>query len=288
MIKTCFKFLLCVAIYSLVYIAAGAIMPYSQGFKEFGAGASDNSFVLLFMLINSAWICFTMYFIVKNTHLPRRRLFFYIVFVLFFVNSFMMQIETLLFSGAFPVLTKLDIILIMITSIFPLLATTPLIIKFFQNKEAVAGENDIDKKSLIIKLGIIGIVYPCLYYLFGYFVVMRLFFDAAQPFYAETIAGITGVNFSFFPIQIIRGILFGIFVLPLKSMFDNKTTFIASVCFVYLCTAVQLIVPNSLMPDLVRLAHLIEISSSMLLFGIIVGNILWRRRVKQLESGNAG
>jgi hypothetical protein len=235
--KTFFKMLLCVVIYTFIYLVAGAIMPYSQGFKEFGVGAPDNSFVL-FMLIYNAWICFTIYFIVRNTHFSEKRLFFNIVFVLFFVNSFMMQIETLLFSGAFPVLTKPDIILIMITSIFPLLATTPFIIKFFQNKEAVVDIKNFNIKTLLVKLGIIGIVYPCLYYLFGYFVVMRLFFDAAQPFYAETIAGITGVNFSFFPIQIIRGILFGIFVLPMKNMFDKKTTFIASVCFVYLCTAV--------------------------------------------------
>jgi hypothetical protein len=263
---------------------AGAIMSYSQGFKEFGVDASDNSFTLLFMLINSAWICFTIYFIVKNTHSSKKKLFFYIVFALFFVNSVMMQIETLLFRGAFPILTILDIILIMITSIFPLLATTPLIIKFFQNKESVDSVIDIDKKSLILKLGIIGIVYSCLYYLFGYFVVMRLFFDAAQPFYAETIAGETGVNFTFFPIQIIRGILFGIFVLPMKNMFEKKITFIVSVSLVYLCTAVQLIIPNPLMPDIIRMAHLIEISGSMLLFGIIVGNILWGKKQFNVQS----
>jgi hypothetical protein len=48
----------------------------------------------------------------------------------------------------------------------------------------------------------------------------------------------------------------------------------------YLCTAFQLIIPNKLFPDIVRIAHLIEMTGSMLLFGIIVGNILWGKRVK--------
>jgi hypothetical protein len=256
-------------------------MPYSQGFKELGA--PDNYFTFLFMLINSAWICFTIYFIVKNTHFSGKRLFFNIVFVLFFVHSFMMQVETLLFGGAFPVLTKPDIFLIMMSNIIPLLATTPLIIKFFQNKEAEVDVKNFNIKTLFLKLGIIGIVYPCLYYLFGYIVVMRLFSEAAQPFYAESLESIAG-TLILFPIQIIRGILFGIFVLPLKKMFKEKTAFIASVCFVYLCTAVQLIVPNTLFPDNVRIAHLIEMTSSMLLFGIIVGNILWGKRIKHIEN----
>jgi hypothetical protein len=104
---------------------------------------------------------------------------------------------------------------------------------------------------------------------------MRLFYEAAQPLYAEFITGIGGINMFLIPIQIILGILFGIFVLPLKNMFNKKITFITSVCFVYLCTGLLLIIPNALFSDAVRIAHLIEISSSMFLFGIIVGSILW-------------
>jgi len=78
------------------------------------------------------------------------------------------------------------------------------------------------------------------------------------------------------PFQIVRGILFGLAIIPIKNMVNkNKIVFIISVCLIYLCTAIVLIIPNVLFPDTVRIAHLIEMSSSMLLLGIIVGNILW-------------
>jgi hypothetical protein len=63
----------------------------------------------------------------------------------------------------------------------------------------------------------------------------------------------------------------------------NKGVFITSVCLVYLCTAVMLIIPNALFPDIVRIGHLIEMTSSMFLFGLITGNILWAKR-KGLET----
>jgi hypothetical protein len=37
----------------------------------------------------------------------------------------------------------------------------------------------------------------------------------------------------------------------------------------------MLIIPNVLFPDIVRIGHLIEMASSMFLFGIITGNIVW-------------
>jgi hypothetical protein len=81
------------------------------------------------------------------------------------------------------------------------------------------------------------------------------------------------------PIQIIRGILFGLFIIPLRKMISSKTKFITSVCFVYLCTAFSLIIPNVLFPDIVRIAHFIGMTGSMSLFGIIAGNILWGKRM---------
>ena len=86
-------------------------------------------------------------------------------------------------------------------------------------------------------------------------------------------------------IQIIRGILFGLAILPIKNMVNrHKIVFIISVCLIYLCTAIVLIIPNVLFPDIVRIAHLIEMSSSMLSFGIIVGYILYGNNKGKITS----
>jgi hypothetical protein len=57
----------------------------------------------------------------------------------------------------------------------------------------------------------------------------------------------------------------------------NKLIFVTSVCMIYLCTAIVLIILNILFPDGVRIGHFIEMKSSMLLFGLIVGNVFWSK-----------
>ena len=47
----------------------------------------------------------------------------------------------------------------------------------------------------------------------------------------------------------------------------------------YVRASVVLIILNALFPDKVGITHLIEMSSSMLLFGIIVGEILCKNNI---------
>jgi len=262
-------------------MAANALLPFSQGFKELGS--SGDPMALLFLLISSAWTCFAIYFVIKHTEYYGKKLFINLLFVLFFIQFFMTQIETLFFGNAFTVITKLDIILIMFAGLFPLLGAIALLVKFFQNKNVVCEKVKINVKDTVLRLGIIGIIYLCVYMVFGYFVAwqfeeLRLFYSGSTErlsFWSQMANNIK-TNPIIIPFQIVRGILFGLAIIPIKNMVNkNKIVFIISVCLIYLCTAIVLIIPNVLFPDTVRIAHLIEMSSSMLLLGIIVGNILW-------------
>jgi len=285
MAKTIFKLLLAAILFSILFIASTALLPFSQGFRELGS--SGNPFVLLFILISGAWTCFTIFFVIKHTDYSGKILILNLLFVLFFVQYFMTQIETLFFGHAFITLSKLDIILLMLAGLLPLLGVTALLVKFFQNNgnNTVYEREKINIKDIIIKLGIIGITYLCVYMLFGYFVAwqfeeLRLFYTGSTEklSFWEKLANNIKTHPIIFPFQILRGILFGIAIIPIKNMVNkNKKAFLISVCLIYLCAAVVLIIPNVLFPDIVRIAHLIEMSSSMLLFGIIVGNILWNR-----------
>jgi len=287
MVKTVLKLILSAIIHALVFIITNAIMPFSQGFKELGASGNPTDF--LFLLINSGWTCFTIYFIIRHTTYRGKSLFFNLLFIMFFVQCFMTQIETLFFGSAFPVLTKPDIILIMLASLIPLLIIIPLFIKFFANKIEDTEENSaitkqlLNFKSIIARFGIIGGIYLFVYMLFGYFVAwqfeeLRIFYTGSAEklgFFGQMINNFK-TNPIIFPFQIIRGILFAAFIFPLVKMVNkNKAKFITSVCLVYLSTAVMLVIPNILFPNMVRYGHLIEMTSSMLLFGIIVGNVLW-------------
>jgi len=281
MIKTFFKLLLCILVYTVVNIIVNAIMPFSQGLKDLFSSA-DSPFLILFTLINTAWICFTIFFIIRHTYFSGIKLVFNLVYVIFFIQSFLMQIESLLFGFAFSALTKIDIVLLVLTDLFSLLATVPLMVMFFQNKDITPDVKKMDIKDILIRLGIIGIIYVCIYMIFGYFVAWQ--FDGVRIFYTgsqEKLSFWKQVSNNhpiFIALQILRGILFGFFVIPLKRMISKKISFVISVCLLYLGTAITLIMPNPLFPDEVRIAHLIEMLTSMLLFGLIVANILWGRK----------
>ena len=287
MIKTIFKFFLAAVLFSVLFMVVNALLPFSQSFKELGS--SGDLMSLLFLFVSSAWTCFAIYFVVKHTEYYGKKLFINLLFVLFFIQYFMTQIETLFFGNAFTIITKLDIILIMFTGLFPLSGAIALLVKFFQNKNAICETVKINIKDITMKLGIIGIIYLCVYMVFGYFVAwqfeeLRLFYTSSTEklsFWGQ-MANNLKTNPIILPFQIIRGILFGLAILPIKNMVNrNKIVFIISVCLIYLCTAIVLIIPNVLFPDIVRIAHLIEMSSSMLFFGIIVGYILYGKNTEK-------
>ena len=287
MVKIFSKLILSVILYSIVFVLANALLPFSEGFRELGS-ASGNPTDFLFMLISTSWICFTIYFIIKYSNYGGIKLFVNILFMMFFIQNFMTQIETLFFGDAFPILTKLDVIFIMVAGLFPLLAVIPLLMKLFKNKNALTEKINIDIKNIILKLGIIGIIYLIVYMIFGYFIAwqfeeLRIFYTGSSEklgFFGQLINNARS-NPIIYPFQIVRGILFGIFIIPLRNMVNkNRNIFIINVCLIYLCTAIVLIIPNILFPNIVRIAHFIEMMSSMLIFGIIVGIIMWKTKAK--------
>ena len=280
MVKMILKLSLCTGAYALVFAAANAFMPFSDEFKELVFSEPGNP---LLLPVISALVCFTIFFMVRHANYTGIKLFLNMVFVLFFVQLFMAQIETLFFGHAFSALTTLDVILIMLAGLLPLLGVIPIMIKFFQNKNAAVNKAEIDVKSILPKLGIIGIIYAGIYMVFGYFVAWQ--FEELRIFYSGSpeklsllgqLANNMKTNPVIYPFQLLRGIMFGIFVVPLINMFNAKKIFIASICLVYSYLGYIFILPNALFPNMVRLGHFLEMISSMLLFGIIVGNILWR------------
>lgn len=286
MLKKIFKLSLSTVVYTVVFVLANILLPYSQKFRDLGV--PDNSFGLLCMFITPALVCFTIYYIIKHARFGGKKLFIHIVFVLFFIQLFLVQIETLYFGYAFPALTNLDIVFIMLAGLCPLLATVPLMIKFFQNKNSVIEKQHIDITRTLKKLGIIGIIYLCVYMIFGYVVAwqfeeLRIFYSGSAEklnFWGQMLNNAKTDPF-IFPFQIIRGILFGAFVLPLTYMFKTKKAFITAISLIYVYLGVVLISPNVLFPDTVRIAHFLECTTSMLLFGKIAGNILWVNKTEK-------
>ena len=291
MIKTIIKLLVAVCVYTVIFMIANAVLPFSAEFAEL-KNSTGNPAALLYLLFNNAWICFTIFYIIKNSNYPKMKMFISILFVMFFIQPFLVQIETLLFSYAFITLSKMDIIFIMAAGFLPLAGVLPLLFKFFYVDSTAHIKNKLLIKDAIIKIGLIVVIYLCIYMLFGYFVAwqfkeLRLFYTGSiekLSFFGQMENNLKN-NPVIIPFQILRGILFGLAIIPIKKMFNkNKINFIICVCLIYLSAAIVLIIPNVLFPNIVRIAHLIEMCSSMLLFGIIAGVII--HNIKNKNDNN--
>ena len=276
------KLLLIVFAYTVLYMVTNAVLPFSEAFMGLSANGSPLSAVFLFT--NSLFVCFTISFITKNSSWRGIKRVVGISAVVFMVISFMTQIETLFFGEAFAVLTKMDVVYIMLAQLPSIIAATLLSVRFFGEKVPRTRENAaISFSALIPRIALIGVIYVAIYFLFGYFVAWQ--FEEVRIFYSGSAenAGFIGQlmnnlrdNAIIYPFQFIRGVVFAICVLPLLYMMrGKKVIFMVSVCLVYLCTAIMLIIPNPLFPDAVRLAHFAEMASSMLCFGLVAGYILY-------------
>ncbi len=278
--KNILKFALLVIVTAIAFLVVSSILPYSQGFKT-GTKTSDP-FALVYVLLSIAWTCFAITFIVKHSPWSASRLMPVLIISLFFVYSFMAQVETFFFSSAFKILTYRDIFLIMLGNGTIIFAGVPLSIKLFGNKKEKPVQNTAKNlqiiNELIIKLSIIGLIYVVVYFVFGYFVAwqakdLRVFYSGhpEDNGFLASLVNNFHENPVIFPFQFVRGVLFSLFVLPLVNMFKGQSgVLLISLILVFLSLGMGLIIPNFLFPDTVRWAHFREMISSMFVFAIIV------------------
>ncbi len=271
--------MLTVFVYSVLYTIANMFLPFSEAFKSMNASADPLSAVII--MIASVFNCCTISFIASRSSWRGAKRAIGIVGAVFMISSFMTQIETLFFGSAFETLTTADVILIMLAPLPSIAAATLLGVRFFGIRGAASQAVPLPIAPLIKRIAALGAVYAAIYFLFGYFVAWQ--FEALRVFYSGSpedagfIGQLMNNEFIIYPFQLLRGIMFAAFTLPLLSMLPgNKRAFIISVCLVYLTTAVVLVIPNPLFPDTVRWAHFIEMLSSMLVFGVITGFVLYK------------
>ena len=271
------KFMLIVFIYSTLFMFTNAVFPFSQAFKSMNATADPLSAV--FLLIVSLFNSFVVCYVAAHSSWRGAKRVVGIMLPVFMISSFMTQIETLFFGAAFNALAKADVLLIMLAPLPSIAAATLVSVKFFGCRDKALKAAPVSLMPLVKRIAVLGIIYVAIYFLFGYFVAWR--FEELRVFYSGSgeDAGFIGQLMNnepvVYPFQFLRGMMFAALTIPLLSMLrDKKKVAVTSVCLVYLTTALVLIIPNPLFPDMVRWAHFIEMFSSMLLFGVITGIVL--------------
>jgi hypothetical protein len=145
---------------------------------------------------------------------------------------------------------------------------------------------DMPVGEWIGKLSLIVIAYLVIYFTFGYFIAwksaaVRAYYGGVNPgsFFAQ-IRSVLRNTPLLLPLQAGRAILWVIIAVPIIRMMKGEWWEAGlAVALLFAVTSSQLLLPNPLMPQAVRMAHLLETSTSNFLFGWLIVLILrgWRQ-----------
>ncbi|NLG02480.1 MAG: hypothetical protein GX567_01385, partial [Clostridia bacterium] len=247
-------------VYMIINGISHSILPFSEWFVTNSMKQETNlGLTMIYMLAISG----TIYFITQHARCKGKELYMAVIGSVFFTLSFMTQIETIIFGSAFEGLSLHDILLMVLGDFISISLTGLLYILILKRKTQEHEIMTIDWKKFVKCLLLNGLIYMVIYFIFGYFVAwksedLRIFYSgsAEDPGFFYRLYVNARDNFIIYPIQYVRGILFTLGIIPLMRIrWKSKYGFMISVCAVFLCTGMGLIVPNFLFPDAVRLAH---------------------------------
>jgi hypothetical protein len=243
------------------------------------------------MLLALLAVCFldtlVLAYIILRSRWAGWRLIATVFFVFYGVMTFISQIESAIFHILPPgVLPRLFLMGVIIAAPFSLLAVLIL----GKGKAEPATSNEPNSRLLMSanewawKLAVIALAYMMLYSTFGYFVAWKN--PAIQAYYG----GIDEGNFFAHmkvvfttapwlePFQALRAMLWALLALPVIRMMKGRwqeTAIAVGLLFAVLMNS-QLLLPTPLMPEAVRMTHLIETASYNFIFGYLIVWLLHR------------
>jgi hypothetical protein len=204
------------------------------------------------------------------------------VFLVFFgPGTFMGQVESMIYLRSRLGQGMLSGIVLM--GLFSAAVFSPIVVWVLGKGRAPADATEPPRllrmswKSWAWRLAAGAAVYLTLYYLFGYFVAWKQ--PAVREFYGGTdpgtfLAQMRGIVRStpwMVPFQSLRGLLWVLLALPVIRMMEGRWWEAGlAVSLLFTAPVAYLLFPNPLMPEMVRMAHMVETAPYQFLFGWLV------------------
>jgi hypothetical protein len=243
-----------------------------------------NTAVLAYVIIRSRWAGW--------------KLIITIFFVFYGVTTVLPQIETAFFLTRLPpgMLPRLFLAGAIIAAIFSPLAVLILGKRRPGGGKDGAKEGAKDESHMRLnmpfgewvgKLCLIVIAYVVIYFTFGYFIAwkspaVRAYYGGGDPGSLLTqMSSVIRETPFLIPLQAVRAILWAAIAVPVIRMMKGQwweAGLAVALLFGVVATCL-LLLPNPLMPRVVRMVHLLETATSNFLFGWLVVLVLcWHRR----------
>lgn len=207
------------------------------------------------------------------------------------VETFLTQIESLYFNRALQISAN-EMIGLISSGAIRALIFAPLAVWFLGRikRSSHIEENvpTMNSQGLIWHFAGLTMLYPIVYFLFGYYVAWqweetRLFYSGTKDILPLVIhfRGMFASDPYFIPFQLMRGALWTALAMLIVNMMKAKrweAALAVALIFAGLLSSGIGLFPNPYMPTIVRQSHFYELLSSMLLFGGVAGWTLYRRK----------
>ena len=279
-ILTAIRFLAVTVLYfvSFVVVSGALLSTTRQEGAPADAGATLIALLIVSLLNAAVWT-----YVIRRSSWTGWKLVLAVFVVFYGANTLMPQIETAYFVTRLPpgMLPRLFLAGLIIAAVFAPLA---VLILGKTRPESQITRVKILAGSWAWKLALIVIAYLVIYFTFGYFFAwrspaVRAYYGGSDPdSFIAHIASLLRSEPMLFLLQAVRALLWTAIAVPVMKMM--KGAWWESGLAVALLFAVvnsQLLIPNPLMPPEVRMAHLVETTTSNFIFGWLIVLILrWK------------
>ncbi len=232
-----------------------------------------DTLVLSYLILRSRWTGW--------------RLVLTVFFVFYGVKTFMSQIETVVFLKYLVDIVPAEMIpKLFVQGAIAAAIFSPLAV-LVHGRMKGTGEGPEPAQGAarpwtewVWKLALIAVIYVVVYISFGAFVFKPLAGEAFQAYYGDL-----QLPGWILPFQALRGLMWAALALPVVRTMKGRPweARLAVALLFSVLMASNLLIPTEIMPQAIRMAHLVEVSSSNFLFGWIVGWLLLKGK-----SGKAG
>ena len=284
-------FFVCFVVVSGALLSTGTQQPAPAE-----AGATLAALFVVSLINGAVWT-----YLIRRSRWTGWKLIVTVLLVFYGVNTLMPQIETAYFITRLPpgMLPRLFIAGLIIAAVFAPLAVLILgKARAYTNKTLSDEQLKMPLGSWVAKLSLIVVAYIVIYFTFGYFIAwkseaVRAYYNGTDPgnFFTH-MANLLHTEPLLLVLQAVRALLWAAIAVPVIKMLKGgwwESGFAVALLFAVMTSL--LLLPNPLMPDEVRMAHLLETATSNFLFGWLVVLILRgtdRARLKLATESTSG
>lgn len=242
-----------------------------------------NALVLSYPILRSRW--------------HGRKLVGVVFLIQFGVETFLTQIESLYFNRALQIASG-EMIGIVSAGAIRALIFAPLAVWFLGRMKSSGQLEEkvpaINLSTWIWRYAGLTVLYPIVYFLFGYYVAWQ--WEETRLFYSGTrdilplvthFQGAFASDPYFIPFQLMRGAMWTALAMLIVNMMHAKrweSALAVALIFAGLLSSGIGLFPNPYMPPVIRQSHFYELLSSMLLFGGVAGWTLYLTKTSRALS----